>query len=44
MCFDTVAAFGQAPETERIFIEASEEHRAGCGTARVVAMFESERR
>ena len=29
MCFvDAVAAFGQAPETELIFIEAPEEHRA----------------
>ena len=26
MCFDAVAAFGQAPETELIFIEAPEEH------------------
>ena len=25
MCFDAVAAFGQAPETELIFIEAPEE-------------------
>ena len=44
MCFDAVAAFGQAPETELIFIEAPEEQRAVCGTACVVAMFESERR
>ena len=28
MCFDAVAAFGQAPETELVFIEAPEEHRA----------------
>ena len=28
MCFDAVAAFGQAPETELIFMEAPEEHRA----------------
>ena len=27
MCFDSVAAFGHAPETELIFIEAPEEHR-----------------
>ena len=27
MCFDTVAAFSQAPEDELIFIEAPEEHR-----------------
>ena len=31
MCFDAVAAFGQAPETELIFIEAPEEHRAVVG-------------
>ena len=31
MCFDTVAAFGQALETELIFIEATEEHRAIVG-------------
>ena len=41
MCFDPVAAFGQAPETELIFIEAPED---SCGTACVVAVFESERR
>ena len=28
MCFDAVAAFGQAPEKELIFIEAPQEHRA----------------
>ena len=28
MCFDAVAAFGQAFETELIFIEAPEEPRA----------------
>ena len=28
MCFDAVAAFGHVPETELIFIEAPEEHRA----------------
>ena len=28
MCFDAVAAFRQALETELIFIEAPEEHRA----------------
>ena len=28
MCFDAVAALGQAPETELIFIEAPEAHRA----------------
>ena len=44
MCLDAVAAFGQAPETEMIFIEAPEEHRAVVGQACVVAMFESERR
>ena len=27
MCFDAVAAFGQAPDTELIFIEAPERHR-----------------
>ena len=32
MCFDAVAAFGQAPDTELIFIEApEEEHRAVVG-------------
>ena len=31
MCFDAVAAFGQAPETELIFTEAPEEHRAKVG-------------
>ena len=31
MCFDAVAAFGQAPVTELIFIEAPEEHRAAVG-------------
>ena len=31
MCFDAVAAFCQAPETELIFIEAPEEHRAVVG-------------
>ena len=31
MCFDAVAAFGQAPETELIFIDALEEHRAVVG-------------
>ena len=31
ICFDAVAAFGQAPETELIFIEATEEHRAIVG-------------
>ena len=31
MCFDAVAAFGQAPETELIFNEAPEEHRAVVG-------------
>ena len=31
MCFDAVAAFRQAPETELIFIEAPEEHRAVVG-------------
>ena len=30
-CFEAVAAFGQAPETELIFIEAPEEHRAVVG-------------
>ena len=25
MCFDAVAAFGQAPETELIFIESTEQ-------------------
>ena len=28
MCFDAAAALGQVPETELIFIEAPEEHRA----------------
>ena len=28
MCYDAVATFGQAPETELIFIEAPEGHRA----------------
>ena len=31
MCVDAVAAFGQAPETELIFIEALAEHRAKVG-------------
>ena len=31
MCFDAVAAFGQALETELIFIEALEERRAKVG-------------
>ena len=31
MCFDAVAAFGQATETELIFIEAHDEHRAIVG-------------
>ena len=31
MCFDAVAAFGQAPETELIFIEAPAEHGAKVG-------------
>ena len=31
MCFDAEAAFCQAPETELIFIEAPEEHRAVVG-------------
>ena len=31
MCFDAVAAFGQAPETELMFIDAPEEHRAIVG-------------
>ena len=31
MCFDAVAAFGQAPETELIFIEAPDEQRAIVG-------------
>ena len=31
MCFDAVAVFGQAPETELIFIEASDEHRTIVG-------------
>ena len=40
MCFGAVAAFGQAPETELIFIEAPAEHRA----KGAIAMPESERR
>ena len=28
MCFDAVAAFGQDPETDMIFIEAPADHRA----------------
>ena len=43
MCFDAVAAFGQAPKTELIFIEAPKDHRPVVGQ-HVVAMFESERR
>ena len=31
MCFDAVAAFGQAPETELIFTEAPEEHKSVVG-------------
>ena len=31
MCYDAVAAFGQAPETELIFIEAPEEHKEKVG-------------
>ena len=31
MCFDAVAALGQAPETELVFFEAPEEHRAIVG-------------
>ena len=31
MCFDAVAPFGQAPESDLIFIEAPEEHRAIVG-------------
>ena len=31
MCFDAVAAFGQALDTELIFFEAPEEHRAKVG-------------
>ena len=31
MCFDAVAAFGQAPETQLIFIDALAEHRAKIG-------------
>ena len=31
LCFDAVAAFSQAPETELIFIEAPEEHKADAG-------------
>ena len=31
MCFDAVSAFGQAPETQLIFIEAPEEHREKVG-------------
>ena len=44
LCFDAVAAFGQAPETELIFHRSSRGAQSSCGTARVVAMFESERR
>ena len=44
MCFDAVAAFGQAPETELIFHRSSRGAQSSCGTACVVAMFESERR
>ena len=31
MCFDAVAAFRQAPETDLIFIDAPEEHGAVVG-------------
>ena len=31
MCFDAVAAFGQAPETQLVFIEAPEEHKMNAG-------------
>ena len=44
MCFDAVAAFGQAPETELIFHRSSRGAQSNCVTARVVAMFESEGR
>ena len=43
MCFDAVAAFGQAPETAD-FHRSSRGAQSSCGTACVVAMFESERR
>ena len=42
MCSDAVAAIGQAPETDLIFIEAPEEHRAVVGQ-HVLWQFESER-
>ena len=38
MCFDAVAAFSQAPETELIFIQAPAEHRAKIGQLINVAM------
>ena len=43
MYLDAVAAFGQAPETELIFIEAPDEHRAIVWSARTVARSQSER-
>ena len=43
MCFDAVAAIGQAPETELNFHRSSRGAQSSCGTACVVAIFESER-
>ena len=44
MCFDAVAAFGQAPETELIFIEAPEKHRAVVGQHVLWQCLKGERR
>ena len=41
MCFDAVAAFGQAPAD---FHRSSRGAQSSCGTSCVVAMFESDRR
>ena len=39
MCFDAVAAFGQDPETDMIFIEAPADHRAKGLAEYVVRLF-----
>ena len=43
MCFDAVAAFGHAPETELIF-RGSRRAQSNCGSARTVAMPEGRRK
>ena len=43
MCFEPLATFDQAPETELVFIDAPGRTQSNCGSARTVAIFESVR-